>query len=324
MDKKMSHNGYKWFFSVLIVLMPALPLRAQLKAGQKLTYDVVFGNVLKGHAVIKFYGKVASVTEVETVTIYADSSLIGEELDVTPESTLIIEADSLVKYCPVDSGSQHECDSLAEVAPVPITTVKKNVHNILYITYDTQFIGNIYNLHADIYTDKDFFPLLIETRITRTGNTSQGKELFFPEKRMAIFSQTIGGVHETDTLVRENPLQDVTTLPFYFSGLNNSIGSSFDVSLSQGEYALTYVDSEIIEYGEGHDYRYYNTYRIESQPKDFTLWITMNNKIPVKVHIESQKLKMILAHREIDKTGNVSPLPENKIKQKLAHIFGEK
>jgi hypothetical protein len=321
MDPRMNHFKSKYFFAIMLLLVSAMPLLAHLKAGQKLTYDVTFGNVLKGHAVIKFFGDVASFTEVETLTVMADSAIIDAGLDFLSESTLVIEADSIVKYCPIDSVGEAACDSSAEEKPIAITTVKKKVHSIFYITYDTKFIGNIYNLHADIYTNEDFFPLLIETQITRTGNKSKGKELFFPDRNMAIFSQIIEGVEEVDTLWGEHSLQDITTLPFFFSGQSNGVGNTLDVSLPQGEYKLTYVDTEIIEYGEGHDYRYYHTYRIESEPKGFTLWLHKNSNVPVKVHIESQKIKMILSKREIDKSANGALLPEDKIKQKLAHIF---
>jgi hypothetical protein len=321
MDAMMNHFKTKSLCAVILVLLPSLPLWAYLKAGQKLTYDVTFGNMLKGHAVIRFFGDVASFTEVETLTVLADSGGIEAGLDFLSESTLVVEADSIVKYCPVDSGTVAECDSSSDDEPIPITTVKEKVHKIFYITYDTKFIGNIYNVHADIYTNADFFPLLIETKISRTGKKSKGKELFFPDRNMAIFSQTIEGVEEIDTLMREHPLQDITTLPFFFSGQSNEVGNMLDVSLAQGEYKLTYVDTEIIEYGEGHDYRYYHTYRIESQPKGFTLWLNKKNNVPVKVHIESQKIKMMLSKREIDKSGNGVLLPEDKIRQKLAHIF---
>ncbi len=317
----MKYTGGNLLFAVFFVTLMAMPLQGHFKAGQKITYDVTFGNILKGRAVIKFFGKVTSFTEAETLTVLGDSTGISAEFDLPSESTLVIDADSIVKYYPADSVGGIESDSSVGAHPIPITMVKETVHNIYYITYDTKFIGNIYSLHADIYTNEDFFPLLIETQITRTGNHSQGKELFFPDRNMAIFSQTIGGAEEIDTLIREHPLQDITTLPFYFSVLDNKVGNALNVSLAQGELILTYVDTEIIEYGEGHDYRYYNTYRIESEPKGFKIWLNTKNKVPIRVHIENQRIKMIFSKREIDKSINASLLPADKIKQKLAHLF---
>lgn len=310
--------------SLALLLIPAVASCLHLKAGQKLTYDVTFGNVLRGRAMIKFYGKVTSFTEPETLTVMADSELIDADLEVLSDTTLIIEADSMVKYCPVDSPANAPCDSSEKGKPLPVTIVREKVHNIFFITYDTEFIGNIYNLHADIYTNADFFPLLIETKITRTGSKSQGEELFFPERNMAIFSQLIGGVREVDTIIREHPLQDVTTLPFYFSGLNNGVGDTLEVSLAQGEFTLSYTDTEIVEYGEGHDYRYYDTYRIESDPEGFKLWLGIKSKVPIKVHMESQKIKMMLSKREFEKSSDGALLPEQTIKKKLTHVFGEK
>lgn len=305
----------------LTTLFLAMPTWANLKQGQKLTYDVTFGNILKGNAVVTYYGKIASFTDVETLTVLADSAIINEGLDFIEGSTLVIETDSIVEYSPFDSSGEAENDSSAVEAPAPLTVIKEKVHGIFYITYDTHFLGNVYNLHADIYTDSSFFPLLIETQITRTGKKSKGREQFYPCKNMAIFSQIIEGVEEIDTLLREHPLQDVTTLPFYFTNIENEIGDTLEVSLAQGEYRLSYVDSEIVEYGEGHDYRYYHTYRIESEPEGFKLWLSKKSKIPIRVDIKSQNLKMMLAKREIDKSLPSDMLDEDRIIQKLRHIF---
>jgi hypothetical protein len=321
MGKRTTTIGIKFLSVLLIAMLIAIPLTAHFKPGQKLIYDVTFGNILKGRAEIRFFGTVATITEAETLTVLADSALVGTEIGFLSDSVLIIDADSMVEYFPPDSVGKDTTDSLIENRPIPITVIKNKAHNILYITYDTKFIGNIYNLHADIYADEQFFPLLIETQITRTGNQSRGRELFFPDRNMAIFSQTIGEEQEIDTLLRKHPLQDATTLPFYFSCMESRVGDTLYVSLAQGEYSLSYVDTEIIEYGEGYDFRYYHTYRIESEPEGFKLWIDEKNKIPIQVHIESQKIKMILSKREIDKSSSVRPLSEDEIKQKLGHLF---
>jgi hypothetical protein len=324
MGKSMTNIRSKLLSAALCAMLGAVPLTAHFTPGQKLTYDVTFGNILKGNAEIKFFGRIASFTEAETIKVLADSALIGAGLDFVSESTLVIDADSIERFLPADSIHSDESDSIGKGNPIPIKMVKRKVHNIYFITYDTRFIGNIYNLHADIYANEDFYPLLIETHITRTGTKSQGKEIFFPERNRAIFSQIIEGKLETDTLIREHALQDVTTLPFYFSVLNNEVGSKLEVSLAQGEYVLTYVGIERLEYGEGHDYRYYDTYRIESQPPGYKIWIDTKNRLPIKVHIESQKIKMMLAKREIDKSMNPGIETEDKIREKLSHIFRSK
>jgi hypothetical protein len=321
MTKGIKKFSLGFFVLMLFTMLIAMPLGAYFKAGQKLIYDVTFGNILKGYAEIRFFGTVATITEAETLTVLADSALIGTGIGFLSDSVLIIDADSMVEYFAPDSVGKDTIESLIKNRPIPITVIKNKPHNILYITYDTKFIGNIYNLHADIYADEQFFPLLIETQIMRTGNQSRGKELFFPDRNMAIFSQIIGEKQEIDTLLREHPLQDATTLPFYFSCMENQVGDTLYVSLAQGEYSLSYVDTEIIEYGEGHDFRYYHTYRIESEPEGFKLWIGEKIKIPIQVHLESQKIKMILSKREIDKSSSVRPLSEDEIKQKLSHLF---
>ncbi len=309
------------FILLLGVSLFTVQLKAHLKQGQKLTYDVTFGNILKGHAVVKYHGSIASYTETETLTVLADSAMLEAGLPFLSESTLVIDADSIIEYSPADSTNKTEHDSASIPPPKPITVLREKVHDIFYISYDTHFVGNLYHLHADIFTDSVFTPLLIETQITRTGKKSQGEEQFFPAQNMAIFSQRIEGILETDTIIRQHPLQDVTTLPFYLSNMEHGVGTTLDVSLAQGEYNLSYVDEEIIEYGEGHDYRYYHTYRIESEPEGFKLWLSKNNKIPVKVYIESQKINMILAKREIDKSIPAEILSEQKVMEKLRHIF---
>jgi hypothetical protein len=319
----MKNVNVRYLLPFLLLMVCAVPLCGYFTAGQKLTYDITFGNILKGNAELKFFGKVASITEAETLQVMTDSALIDAGLAGPPESTLVIDADSMIMYSPPDTSGELPSDSSLSEEPVPMPVINETVHDIYFITYETRFIGNIYSLHADIYTNEEFFPLLIETKITRSGNKSKGKELFFPDRKMAVFSQTIGETEEVDTLRREHPLQDITTLPIYLSQLNKSVGSTLDVSLAQGELTLTYVDTEIIEYGEGHDYRYYDTYRIESEPKGFRLWLATKNKVPVKVHIDNQKIKMMLVNREIDKSMS-GVLSEDRIKQKLGHVFPQK
>ncbi len=178
----------------------------------------------------------------------------------------------------------------------------------IFITYDTRFIGNIYSLHADIYATEDFSPVRIETRIRRPGKLSKGLELFFRDKNMAIFSQVTEGEYEIDTILREHPIQDVTTLPFYLMGVDLEIGSTLDLSLPQGELKLTAVKIEEVVIGEEN----FSTIRIESEPPGIKIWLNRKNKIPIKVYIAQSKIKMRLNRIEIDESIAVKNMNEKE------------
>jgi hypothetical protein len=283
-----------------------------MKVGETMKFDVTFGGILKGKADIVFLGKITSITEYETLTIPIDMA----KLDT-------------IHYCPLDSSvktilnsfSSDENDSNNIELPESIDVVKKKDTDIYYITYDTEFIGNIYDLHAEIYMREDFYPILIETKIIRTGKTSYGKELFFPNKKKAIFMQTIGGVTESDTLIRNNPLQDITTIPFYLMRKKFSLGTTYNVSLPQGEFEINYSEGNRLEVGEGAEYRSYETYKVESNPEGFTVWLDRKTKVPVKVNMEKQKIKMILTKRLINNNIKIKSFTETEIRKKLSHIF---
>jgi hypothetical protein len=311
----MKNTIHKSIFAVtLLLLLFSLQANAKLKEGEVLRYKVTFGNVLKGKAEITFYGKITSYTFAETLTVSVEE--LREEVGYS------ILSDSIAEALLSDSSKETEGDSVKKNFIDSLEVIKFDKVDIYYITYETAFIGNIYNLHADIYTKEDFFPLYIETEIQRTGNVSHGKELFFPEQKMAIFSQIIGEENEVDTLRGENKLQDVTTIPFYFMNKNITLGSSFDVSLPQGEFELNAVGTENIEIGEDFEHQvYYNTYKISSEPKGYTLWLTKVEKLPIKVHMDEQKIRMVLKERDIDPSVTAKIFDEKKIKEKLIHLY---
>ena len=252
-------------------------------------------------------------------TIY---SRVAEPLENQP----VIDSTNL-KSLLSDSLLKKPDSTLNDSALVPesIMVVKAETTNIYYITYDTKFIGNIYNLHADIYTRDDFFPLLIETKINRTGKLSVGHELFFPEKKTAIFSQSIEkGEIDVDTIVRSNPIQDITTLPFYFSKLNLQDSDTFHISLPQGEYKLIHTQDKTIEVGEGEDYISYKTSVFESQPSGLKVYVCKKDKIPIKVNIDTQKIKMLLIKRKMNKISLQSVKNEqliSNVRKKLKPII---
>ncbi|OQX52602.1 MAG: hypothetical protein B5M53_08120 [Candidatus Cloacimonas sp. 4484_209] len=288
-----------------------------LQVGETFLYDVTFSGVLKGKTVITFYGRITYFTRMDTIY-----SRVAEPL----ENQTVIDSTKLKSLLP-NSLLKKPDTTLNDSALVPesIMVVKAETTNIYYITYDTKFIGNIYNLHADIYTRDDFFPLLIETKISRTGKLSVGHELFFPEKKTAIFSQSIEkGEIDVDTIIRSNPIQDITTLPFYFSKLNLQDSDTFHISLPQGEYKLVHTQDKTIEVGEGEDYISYKTSVFESQPSGLKVYVCKKDKIPIKVNIDTQKIKMLLIKRKINKTSLQSVKNEqliSNIRKKLKPII---
>ncbi len=309
---------------VIILLYPLYMVSGKSKSfivGETLEYDVTFGGLLKGNAKIKFYGKVATYTKRETVTVFLEDAVLDSTLEILTDTTSGPESDSIFDNVTPDTLDESDIDSLSKPTPLITQAIKTTKTNIYYITYETKFIGNIYNLHADIYAMDGFFPLLIETEIKRGGNISSGRELFFPDKKMAIFTQTIENKEEIDTLIRNNPLQDITTIPFYFMGKNIYIGAVFNVSLAQGEYKLTSVALQRLEFGEGFDYRLYETYRVESEPKGFKIWLNKKNNVPIKVYIDYQKIRMVLRKRSIDASVKQKTFNEDTIKSKLTHVF---
>ncbi|MBE9510393.1 MAG: hypothetical protein IMY71_05900 [Bacteroidetes bacterium] len=312
------------FSTALVLLHPFYFLQdvnAKLKVGETLKYDVTFGNLLKGYAEIKFYGKITSYAEYETLTVPLEEVAIDSTLKVLSDSMYNALTDSTIDEALPDLLDESQADSMHEEKQDSIKVIKTITTNIYYITYDTKFIGNIYNLHADIYARDDFFPLLIETKIRRTGKVSRGRELFYPDKNMAIFSQIIEGEEEVDTLLRKHPLQDVTTIPFYFMGRNFGIGDFFNISLPQGEFKLTCIATERIETGEGFDFKSYNTYRIESNPEGFKVWLNKKDKVPIKVYMKEQKIKMLLKKKKIDASIKTNKFNEARVKAKLIHLF---
>ncbi len=173
---------------------------------------------------------------------------------------------------------------------------------LFYMTYDTKFFASIFKSHIDIYATEDFFPVRIETEIKRIGKLSKGLELFYRNKNMAIFSQIIEGKEEVDTILREHPIQDITTLPFYLMGINFDPGDTLQVSLPQGELKLARAKIEEIVIDEDF-FNTYSTYLIKSEPKGFKVWLNRGkNRLPIKIHIEQSKIKMLLKKIEIDKS----------------------
>lgn len=174
--------------------------------------------------------------------------------------------------------------------------------DLFYMTYDTKFFASIFKSHIDIYATEDFFPVRIETEIKRIGKLSKGLELFYRNKNMAIFSQIIEGKEEVDTILREHPIQDITTLPFYLMGINFNPGDTLQVSLPQGELKLARAKIEEIVIDEDF-FNTYSTYLIKSEPKGFKVWLNRGkNRLPIKIHIEQSKIKMLLKKVEIDKS----------------------
>ena len=193
---------------------------------------------------------------------------------------------------------------------------------LFYITYDTKFVGNIYNLHADIYANDEFFPVCIKTKIRRPGKLSEGLELFYHDRKMAIFSQIIEGKEEVDTIFRKYPIQDITTLPFYLSRINFVLGDSLKISLPQSELKLRCEKIEEIEVDEENNY---STFLIKSEPKGFKMWLNRGkNRVPIKVYIEQSKIKMLLRKIEIDKSILEKHLDEKETKEEtIEEINGE-
>lgn len=184
---------------------------------------------------------------------------------------------------------------------------------LFHITYDTKFFANIFNSHINIYATEDLFPVRIETEIKRTGKLSKGLELFYRNKNMAIFSQVIEGKEEVDTILREHPIQDITTLPFYLMGINFDLEDTLKVSLPQGELKLTCAKIEEIMIDEDL-LNTYSTYLIKSEPKGIKIWLNRGkNKLPIKIHIEQSKIKMLLKKIEIDKSIKVKIKEEKSI-----------
>lgn len=325
-EKNMKTTKYiLGYLKIILLLLPFLCsvgyLNAELEKGKMLKYDVTFGAILKGYAEIKFYGKVASHTDYDTIMVPYDSIPFNSSLILTPDSILEkFAADSIEEFTP-DSTVESPQDSISNTIQDSVKILNPITTDIFFITYDTEFFGNLYSLYANIYTRDDFYPLLIETEIKRTGKLSKGLEQFFPDDKMAIFSQVIEGKKEVDTLRRNHPLQDVTTLPFYFKDKNIHIGKLFALSLPQGEYTLKCTKSEDLEFGEGFNYRYYKTNYIESNPEGFYVWLNKKNNIPIKVIIDSQKIKMVLKEEKTDKSIKNKSHNGEEVLKKLNHLF---
>ena len=193
---------------------------------------------------------------------------------------------------------------------------------LFYITYDTEFVGNIYNLHADIYANDEFFPVCIKTKIRRPGKLSEGLELFYHDRKMAIFSQIIEGKEEVDTIFRKYPIQDITTLPFYLSRINFVLGDSLKISLPQSELKLRCEKIEEIVVDEENNY---STFLIKSEPKGFKMWLNRGKKrVPIKVYIEQSRIKMLLRKIKIDKSIFEKHLDDKESKEEtIEEINGE-
>jgi hypothetical protein len=166
------------------------------------------------------------------------------------------------------------------------------------ITYTTRFTGGIYSSTAKVYVGEDLFPIRIETEITRSGRKSKGLQEFFPERKMAIFTQVIDNNTKMDTLLREFPLQDITTLPFYLMSRSLKPSDTLEISLPQGEYRFVSEGEEIVELRESDNVR---ATVIESVPPDIKIWMDSNNRIPIKIHLRNSKILMIWEKTEKNK-----------------------
>jgi len=308
-----------FFVLFLIILFFAQNTNGKIEVGETLNYSVIFGGILKGNAKIKFYGKIASFVNYETLFVLTEDLREDSSLRVFVDSTIQTLADTTQEKTLSDSISEISSDSLTEAIADSVKVIKTLVTNVYYITYETHFVGNIYNVNADIYATDNFLPLLIETKINRTGKTSRGKELFFPDRRMAIFSQSIENKQEADTIFRKHPLQDITTLPFYLMNVDFGEIDTVQISLAQGEIKLYKVGKQEVIIGEDN----YNTDLIESESKELKVWLNRKDKLPIKVVIEEQKIKMHLIKKEIDKSieSKLININKEKIKTKLSHIL---
>jgi len=334
---KVCNSRYRFYkisplliFGIVLLFLPSFlspqNRTAKLKMGETLKYNVIFGGLLKGQATIKFYGIVTSYIKYDTTYITLTDSLrkIVRDSINSSVSDSVVKADTNSSYkedTTLDLIEEMPQGSTFNAAPESVEVVLIDTTNIYYITYDTKFLGSIYNSHADIYTKDDFSPLFIETKIMRNGKVSHGSEIFYPAQKMAIFSQVIKDEENIDTIIRKNPLQDITTLPFYFLNIDFGVGDSFNISLPQDELKLTCIKIENIQIGGSPDYNLYRTYYIESEPQGFNVWLDMNNKIPVKVHIEEQKINMFLKKVEITQSLNDGNKHEQKVRDKLRHLF---
>jgi|GEM_PF-3903966 len=307
------------FVLFLSTLFFAQNTKGEIEVGETLNYSVTFGGILKGNANIKFYGKIASFANYETLFVLTEDLLKDSSLKVIVDSSVRTLADTTQEKILSDSISEMSDDSLTEAISDSVKVVKTVVKNVYYITYETHFVGNIYSVNADIYATDNFLPLLIETKINRTGKTSHGKELFFPDRRMAIFSQSIDNKQEVDTIFREHPLQDITTLPFYLMNVDFDKMDTMKISLAQGEIKLYKVGKEEVIIGEDN----YSTDLIESVDKELKVWLNRKDKLPIKVVIEEQKIKMYLKGEKTDKSINskLTDIDKEKIKAKLSHFL---
>jgi len=309
------------FVLLVIMLSSALNINGQMKVGETLNYKITFGGILKGDARIQFYGKIASFAKYETLYVstdclMSDSTLKAVLVDSTNSETVI---DSTEEKISGDSAIELQADSLVEVIPDSIKAVRTLVTNIYFITYNTHFIGNIYNLNASIYATDNFLPLLIETKIDRTGKTSYGRELFFPDRKMAIFSQNVENKQEIDTIFRKYPLQDITTLPFYLMNIDFDGVDTIEVSLAQGELKLHKVGKREVIIGEEN----FNTELVKSRPEELKVWLNRKDRLPIKVEINKQKIKMYFKSKEVNGAidNKLLGINKEKIKVKLSHII---
>lgn len=163
--------------------------------------------------------------------------------------------------------------------------------------------GHVQNWIDVVCLSEDLLPLRIKTIFIRNGLRADGLQLYYPQAKKAIFSQTTGRKTTSETFTRVNPIQDLATIIYYFRTLDLESARPVSVSLKQGEFVveMTGVDTLMTALSS----EPMPTFVLQSTPPLIKVWLSQNEKkYPLRVETGTGLGKSTMVLKKVQNSSN--------------------